>query len=63
MVNVCPNTNLPSIINEDGKTTQQLIDEATTILIKDFSLGLVSLEEKKLKHNIHIQTNFLMNIY
>lgn len=49
MVNVCPNTNLPSIINEDNKTTQQLIDEATTILIKDFSLGLVKFRGKEIK--------------
>lgn len=49
MVNNCPNTSLPSIIDEKGKTTQQLIDEATNILIRDFSLGLVKFRGKEIK--------------
>lgn len=49
MVNICQNKNLPLTIDEKNKSTQQLVNEATNILIKDFSLGLVKFRGKEIK--------------
>lgn len=58
MDNKCINKNIPPIINEDSKSTQDLIDEATTILIKDFSLGLVKFRGKEIKAQYPYKNKF-----
>lgn len=45
----CKNSEFPTILNQKGKTLEQIIDEATNILIKDFSLGLVKFRGKEIK--------------
>lgn len=46
MVDECKNTLFPNCIDTKDKSIDKIIDEATTILIKDFSLGEVKFRGK-----------------